>query len=91
MMFLPVIEPFIILQALVFAPLATGRVTLSYVVSVLAEALVIRFIICRKRAALVGGLRIYVTYVVFFSWQIYYALITLSTQQMGHAGTEDET
>ncbi len=89
MMFLPVIEPFIILQALVFAPLATGGVTLSYVVGVLAMTLIWSLYHLQKtgRTHWWAGFVFTFTYVVFFSWQIYYALITLSHGKWGTRGT----
>lgn len=88
MMFLPVIEPFIILQALVFAPLATGGVTLSYAVGVLAMTLIWSLYHLQKtgRTHWWAGFVFTLTYVAFFSWQIYYALITLSHGKWGTRG-----
>ncbi|MGI6086959.1 MAG: glycosyltransferase [Kiritimatiellia bacterium] len=89
MMFLPVIEPFIILQALVLAPLLTGGITLSYAVGVLAMTLIWSIFHLQKtgRKHWWAGFVFTFTYVVFFSWQIYYALATLSHGKWGTRGS----
>lgn len=85
MMLLPIIEPVIMLQALVLVPMYHGHVTLSYSVGVLAITLVWSLYHLQKtgRSHWWAGFLFTFTYIVFYSWQIYYSIATLGTRKWG--------
>ncbi len=85
MMFLPLTEPFVMLQALIVAPLLHASITLSYVIGVLAITLVwtLHFLQKTGRRHWWTGLVFTITYIGFFGWQIYWALATLKGKKWG--------
>ncbi|MCA1807935.1 MAG: glycosyltransferase family 2 protein [Lentisphaerae bacterium] len=85
MMFLPVIEPWIILQALLIVPMVSGVITTSYIIGVTGITLVWSLYHLQKtgRTHWWAGFIFTLTYVFFFCWQIYYALFTLSSSKWG--------
>jgi len=88
MMMLPIVEPFIMIQAMVLNPLRRGVVTGSYVFGVFAVTLIWSLYHLQKtgRGHWWAGFVFTTTYIFFFSWQIYYALITLATRSWGTRG-----
>ena len=89
MMLLPVFEPFIMFQALVLVPLRYGHITTSYSVGVLAITMVWSLYHLQKtgRTHWWCGFVFTLTYVLFYSWQIYYAVLTLATRKWGTRGS----
>jgi hyaluronan synthase len=88
MMILPIIEPFIMVQALVLAPIRSGEITSSYVFGVMIITLVWSLYHLQKtgRRHWWAGFVFTATYIVFFSWQIYYAIFTMATRKWGTRG-----
>ncbi len=88
MMFLPVIEPWIIIQALIITPIIAGEVTMSYVVGIMSITLIWSLYHLQKtgRSHWWAGFAFTLTYVFFFSWQIYYSLATLAHGKWGTRG-----
>lgn len=89
MMWMPIVEPLIILQALVIGPLLMGTVTMPYVVGVMAITLIWSMEHLRRtgRTDWWAGFFFTFSYALFFSWQIYYALATLRRAAWGTRGT----
>ena len=85
MMFLPLTEPFVMLQALLIAPLQRASITLSYVIGVMAITLVwtLHFLQKTGRRHWWTGFLFTLTYMLFFGWQIYWALATLKGKKWG--------
>jgi len=96
MMFLPIVEPFIMIQALLVVPIrqtrATGELAFggSYIFGVFAITLIWSLFHLQKtgRTHWWSGFVFTFTYIVFFSWQIYYAMITLATKSWGTRGAK---
>lgn len=96
MMFLPIVEPFIMIQALVIVPIRQTRLTGelafggSYIFGVFAITLIWSLFHLQKtgRTHWWSGFVFTFTYIVFFSWQIYYAMITLATKSWGTRGAK---
>lgn len=88
MMMLPIIEPYIMVQALIIAPIRHGHVTLSYAFGILIITMVWSLYHLQKtgRSHWWAGFVFTFTYIVFYSWQIYYAFITLATRKWGTRG-----
>lgn len=88
MMLLPIIEPFIMLQALVISPLKQGYITTSYIFGVFAITLIWSLYHLQKtgRSHWWTGFVFTLTYVGFYSWQIYYSLATMATRKWGTRG-----
>lgn len=88
MMLLPIIEPFIMVQALIIQPIMQGIPTPSYVFGVLIITLVWSLYHLQKtgRSHWWAGFVFTFTYVVFYSWQIYYAVFTLAERKWGTRG-----
>lgn len=88
MMLLPMIEPFIMVQALVITPLRQGALTTSYIFGVFAITLIWSLYHFEKtgRRHWWAGFVFTITYVVFFSWQIYYAMFTMVNRKWGTRG-----
>ena len=98
MMWMPLVEPVIMLWALVVTPLAAaldpaglvpvGPLLLFYTVGVFAITGVwcLHFLASTGRRWWWGGFAFTLSYIVFFSWQIYWALITLRGKKWGTRG-----
>lgn len=89
MMMLPIIEPFIMVQALIITPLRYGAVTTSYAFGVIIVTLVWSLYHLQKtgRSHWWAGFAFTFTYVVFYSWQIYYAIMTVAERKWGTRGS----
>ena len=90
MMMLPIIEPVIMVQALVIAPLMQGFITTSYLFGVSAITMIWSLYHFQKtgRTHWWTGFVFTFTYIVFYSWQIYYAIFTLATKSWGTRGAK---
>jgi hyaluronan synthase len=94
MMWMPVIEPFVMVQALVLGPIlqhSTQTVGIaSYTIGVLSITAVwsLHFWISTGRKWWWGGFIFTLSYIVFFSWQLYWALLTLNGKNWGTRGNE---
>lgn len=93
MMWMPIIEPLVITAALVVAPLmtllaGTGNVVWSYLVGVLAITGVwtIHYWERTGRRHWWTGVLYTASYMFFFSWQIYWALVTIRGRKWGTRG-----
>lgn len=88
MMLLPIIEPFIMVQALVISPIQQGYITFSYIIGVFAITLVWSLYHLQKtgRTHWWAGFVFTLTYIFFYSWQIYYAIATMATRKWGTRG-----
>lgn len=88
MMMLPIVEPLIMVQALVVNPIRQGQLTSSYIFGVFAVTLIWSLYHLQKtgRTHWWTGFVFTATYILFFSWQIYYAMITLATRSWGTRG-----
>ena len=85
MMIMPILEPVVILSAMVIAPIQSGTMTPSYVIGVLAITLVwsLHFLQHTGRKHWWTGFLFTITYTLFFSWQAYYALLTMRRTKWG--------
>lgn len=88
MMWMPIFEPFVMLQALVIGPILAGHITASYTIGVVAITLVwsLHFWASTGRRWWWAGLLFTMSYVGFYSWQIYWALMTLRGKKWGTRG-----
>jgi hyaluronan synthase len=88
MMLMPILEPFVMVQALVIAPIMMGRLTTSYTMGVMAITLVWTLHFWQKtgRRYWWTGFFFTFTYVAFYSWQIYWAMLTLRGRKWGTRG-----
>ena len=88
MMWMPIVEPFIMLQAMVIAPIQAGYITPSYIVGVFAITAVwsIHFYAQTGRKWWWCGFVFTLSYMVFYSWQLYWALISLKGKKWGTRG-----
>jgi hyaluronan synthase len=88
MMWLPLVEPVIILQALVLGPILRGTLAVPYMIGVMAITLVWSLDYLRRtgRPDWWAGFVFTFTYAFFYSWLIYYALATLRHTQWGTRG-----
>ncbi len=85
MMLLPVIEPIVMVQALVVGPIMYGQMTSFYIFGILAITLVWSLYFYEKtgRRHWWTGIIFTFTYALFFSWQVYYALATMRRTKWG--------
>ncbi len=90
MMILPIVEPLIMIQALIVNPIKQGAVTGSYIFGVFAVTLIWSLYHLQKtgRTHWWAGFVFTATYILFYSWQIYYALVTLATRSWGTRGVK---
>jgi hyaluronan synthase len=90
MMMLPIIEPLIMVQALIIGPIQQGGVTGSYIFGVFAITLIWSLYHLQKtgRTHWWAGFAFTASYIVFFSWQIYFAFFTLATKSWGTRGVK---
>lgn len=88
MMWLPIIEPFVMTQALLLGPIAAGAFRADYVLGVLSITLVwaLHFLATTGRKWWWGGITFTLAYICFYSWQIYWALFTLRGKKWGTRG-----
>lgn len=89
MMLLPMVEPFIMVMALVVIPLQHGANVTSYVYGVFAITLIWSLYHLQKtgRSHWWAGFVFTLSYIVFYSWQIYYAFFTLLNRKWGTRGS----
>ncbi len=85
MMMLPVIEPIVMVQALIVGPILFGQMTSFYVFGILAITLVWSLYFYEKtgRPHWWTGIVFTFSYALFFSWQVYYALATMRRTKWG--------
>ena len=88
MMWMPIFEPVVMVQALVIGPIMSGHVTGSYILGVLAITTVwtLHFWASTGRRWWWAGFAFTLTYIAFYSWQIYWALLTLRGKKWGTRG-----
>ena len=88
MMLLPIVEPIIIVQALVIGPFREGAIVPSYSFGILIITFVWSLYHLQKtgRSHWWAGFVFTFTYMVFYSWQIYYAIVTMATGKWGTRG-----
>ena len=98
MMWMPLVEPLIMLWALVVMPvmaaldpaskMTVGSLLLFYAVGVFAITGVwcLHFLASNGRRWWWAGFAFTLSYVAFFSWQIYWALLTLRGKKWGTRG-----
>lgn len=88
MMWLPIIEPVVMFQALVIGPIMAGGIRADYTLGVLSITLVwsLHFWATTGRKWWWGGITFTLTYIAFYSWQIYWALFTLRGKKWGTRG-----
>ncbi len=88
MMWMPIVEPFIMVQAMIIAPIQAGYITPSYLVGVFAITAVwsLHFFAKTGRRWWWAGMIFTLSYMVFYSWQLYWALITLRGKKWGTRG-----
>ena len=88
MMWMPIFEPVVMVQALVIGPIMVGHITGSYILGVLAITMVwtLHFWASTGRRWWWAGMAFTLTYIAFYSWQIYWALLTLRGKKWGTRG-----
>ena len=88
MMWLPIIEPVVMIFALVVDPIRAGEITPDYAFGVFSITLVwcLHFLVTTGRKWWYAGVLFTLTYIVFFSWQVYWALATLRGKHWGTRG-----
>ena len=88
MMWMPIFEPVVMFQALVLGPILAGNITASYMIGVLAITLVwsLHFWAVTGRRWWWGGTLFTFSYIAFYSWQIYWAFVTLRGKKWGTRG-----
>ncbi len=89
MMLLPIIEPYIMVQALIIKPLQEGLVTTSYIfgISIITFVWALYHLQKTGRTHWWAGFVFTLTYIGFYSWQVYYAIITMATKGWGTRGS----
>ena len=90
MMWMPIIEPFVMIDALVVAPIQAGYITPSYTIGVFSITAVwsLHFFWTTGRRWWWAGFLFTLSYMCFFSWQIYWALATLNGKGWGTRGAK---
>jgi len=85
MMFMPVLEPVVMLQALILGPLFYGQMTSYYIIGVFVITILWSVYFYEKtgRPYWWTGIVFTLSYAVFFSWQVYYALATMRQSKWG--------
>ena len=88
MMWLTLVEPFVMLQALLIGPLMAQTFRADYTLGVLSITLVwsLHFLATTGRRWWWGGITFTMSYIAFYSWQIYWALFTLRGRKWGTRG-----
>ena len=88
MMWMPIIEPVVMVQALVIGPIMAGHVTASYTIGVVAITAVwsLHFWASTGRRWWWAGFVFTFSYIAFYSWQIYWALLSLRGKKWGTRG-----
>jgi hyaluronan synthase len=88
MMWMPILEPIVMVQALVIGPVQAGAITPSYIVGVLSITAVwaLHFYATTGRRWWWTGFLFTLSYIVFFSWQVYWAFLTLNGKGWGTRG-----
>jgi len=93
MMWMPIVEPLVITAALIVAPLmtlfaGTGNIVWSYMAGVVAITAVWTLHYWERTGRRHGwtGFAYTLSYMTFFSWQIYWALATLRGKKWGTRG-----
>ena len=93
MMWMPLIEPFVITSALIIGPIlaflmGTGNLAWSYLLGVTAITTVwtLHYWEQTGRRYWWTGYLYTLSYMVFFSWQVYWALLTLTGRKWGTRG-----
>ena len=93
MMWMPIVEPVVITSALIIAPLMTlfagaGNIVWSYILGVVAITLVWTMHYWERtgRRYWWTGIIYTMSYMFFFSWQIYWALATITGRKWGTRG-----
>ena len=88
MMWMPILEPVVMVQALVIGPIMAGQITASYTMGVLAITTVwsLHFWASTGRRWWWAGFAFTLSYIGFYSWQIYWALLTLRGKKWGTRG-----
>ena len=88
MMWMPIAEPVVMVQALVIAPLQEGALHPSYVIGVLTITLVwcLHFWITSGRRWWYAGILFTLSYIFFFGWQTYWGFLTLDGKKWGTRG-----
>ena len=88
MMWMPIFEPVVMLQALVIGPVLAGHLTASYMLGVSAITAVwsLHFWASTGRRWWWAGFVFTLSYIGFYSWQIYWALLTLRGKKWGTRG-----
>ena len=87
-MWMPILEPVVMLQALVIGPILARHLTGSYIIGVLAITVVwsLHFWSSTGRRWWWGGLVFTASFIGFYSWLIYWALPTLRDRKWGTRG-----
>ena len=85
MMWMPIAEPVVMVQALIIAPLQEGALHPSYVIGVLTITLVwcLHFWITSGRRWWYAGILFTLSYIFFFGWQTYWGFLTLDGKKWG--------
>jgi hyaluronan synthase len=88
MMWMPIVEPVVMVQALVIAPLQEGMLHPSYVIGVFTITLVwsLHFWITSGRRWWYAGILFTLSYIFFFGWQTYWGFLTLDGKKWGTRG-----
>ena len=88
MMWMPIFEPVVMLQALVIGPILAGHVTGSYIFGVIAITVVwsLHFWSATGRRWWWAGLVFTMSYIGYYSWLIYWAMLTLRDRKWGTRG-----
>jgi len=88
MMWMPILEPVVMVQALLIGPILAGQITASYMIGVLAITTVwsLHFWVSTGRRWWWAGFVFTLSYIGFYSWQIYWALLTLRGKKWGTRG-----
>lgn len=85
MMLLPVLEPVVMVQALIIGPILFGQMTSFYIFGIVAITMVWSLYFYEKtgRPHWWTGIVFTLSYALFFSWQVYYALATMRRTKWG--------
>ena len=88
MMWMPIVEPVVMVQALIVAPIQEGTLHPSYVIGVFTITLVwsLHFWITSGRRWWYAGILFTLSYIFFFGWQTYWGFLTLDGKKWGTRG-----
>lgn len=89
MMWLPLVEPFVMIDAMIIGPIKAGNMTPSYIFGVFSITLIwsLHFRASTGRRWWWAGALFTLSYMFFFSWQLYWALFTLRGKKWGTRGS----